>query len=330
MCFRDYSYTALHLVDCVRPPGTHHRRLRRRGPRSAEALLRRAGGLHANASTLELLGGGGRNKEEHVSSMPLGGDSSQSESVPPLFTCCFTIFHCNTRGLFSKLAEINTRIALMLKKPSILCFTETWLNALIGHITIAGYFVVVRRDRDDGRVGGGVLVLVADSILQNLTPILVSKSDERVWCLLYSNIGPMLICCWYRPPSRGDVSSIHSLRQEFLELRDQAISSFIVGDMNVHNINWLLYSRENSPEGIGLQRFSSDYGFRECVRAPTRGKYLLDLVLTDTDASCVCNVLPSVAGHFCVYVEFDMPVTIPSPNKPYCVEFWCCRLENNV
>ena len=251
--------------------------------------------------------------------MPPGGGSSQSEPTPPLITCCFTIFHCNARGIFSKLTEINARIRLMIKKPSILCFTETWLNPCIGRIIISGYSVVVRRDRGDGRQGGGVIIFVADSIMHSVTPILVSGSAERVWVLLHSNIGPMLICCWYRPPDRGNISDVVSLRREFLQLRNQAISTFIVGDMNVHNVKWLLFSRENTPEGIALQRFSTDFGFHECVRAPTRGNNLVDLVLTEKkeqqkkDYSCVCIVLPKVADHKCVYMEFDMPITISSP-----------------
>ena len=112
--------------------------------------------------------------------MPPGGGPSQSEPTPLLITCCFIIFHCNARGIFSKFTEINSRIALMIKKPSILCFTETWLNPSIGRIIISGYSVVVRRVRGDGRQGGGVIIFVADSIMHSVTPILVSGSAERV------------------------------------------------------------------------------------------------------------------------------------------------------
>ena len=72
--------------------------------------------------------------------------------------------------------------------------------------------------------------------------------------------------------------SFHSLCAGYLNLCDEHLGCFIVGDMNVHHIRWLKHSRENSPEGIALQEFSSKFGFKQCVREPTRGIYLLDLI----------------------------------------------------
>ena len=288
--------TALHSLERARPPCTSHRRYRRRGLRSSRAIARRANRI-----------------QDDIDPVPLGGGLCESGPLPPVLACCFAILHCNVRGLLSKLSEVNTRIARMPNKPSILCLAETWLNNSAGTINITGYLVVVRRDRDDGRSGGGVLILAAASIVDNIAPLLISSVAERVWCLLHSNLGPMLICCWYRPPDRGETSSIQTLRAEFLELRPRAISTFIIGDMNVHNTRWLRHSRGNSLEGNRLHRFCLDFGFRERVCAPTRGKYLLDLVLSDVDNLCRCSVLPYIADHACVLLEVDMQLAISSP-----------------
>ena len=125
-------------------------------------------------------------------SMPLGGGSCQSEPMPSLITCSFNIFHGNARSLFSKLSEINSRIVLMVTKPSILCFTESWLNSFVGTIAIIGYVIVVGRDGNDGCIGGGKVVLVADPSSKALSLFWFSNFAKRVWCVLHLDIGPIL------------------------------------------------------------------------------------------------------------------------------------------
>ena len=70
--------------------------------------------------------------------------------------------------------------------------------------------MISRRDRDDGRMGGGVDIFALVPVASNVVPILISSSAERIWCVLHSGIGPFLICCWYRPPCRGEILSIPS------------------------------------------------------------------------------------------------------------------------
>ena len=40
----------------------------------------------------------------------------------------FTILHSNVRGFISRVAELSTRLRLMVSKPSVLCLTETWAD----------------------------------------------------------------------------------------------------------------------------------------------------------------------------------------------------------
>ena len=51
--------------------------------------------------------------------------------------------------------------------------------------------------------------------------------------------------------------------------------------MNVHNIDWLRFSYQNSRERKELEKVSISRGLSQCVKGPTRGDYLLDLVLCD-------------------------------------------------
>ena len=131
----------------MRPPGITKRRIRRRGPRSREVLLRRCLSPDGVPSLV-------------VSHLPRGGELRESSSSPPFINCSFYLFHCNIRGFLCKAAELEARIKLMSVRPSIICLTETWLSPSTASANLSGYSVIVRRDRDDGRVGGGVICLL--------------------------------------------------------------------------------------------------------------------------------------------------------------------------
>ena len=73
--------------------------------------------------------------------------------------------------------------------------------------------------------------------------------------------------------------------------------TIILGDFNVHNKAWLKYSSHDSPEGYALQNFCQRHGFQNYVTMPTRGKHLLDLVLSDLADHVRCEVLPPISDH---------------------------------
>jgi hypothetical protein len=86
--------------------------------------------------------------------------------------------------------------------------TETWLNKSIGSPILQGYVVIGRRDRDDERLGGGVIIFATTALVDVVTTVLISASSERIWCILHSAVGPLLLCGWYRAPNRGELDSI--------------------------------------------------------------------------------------------------------------------------
>ena len=67
--------------------------------------------------------------------------------------------------------------------------------------------------------------------------------------------------------------------------------------MNVHHKTWLKYSSGTTPEGRALFDVCCRYGLQQCVQSPTRGPYLLDLVLTNVEALLKTKVLPKGAEH---------------------------------
>ena len=96
------------------------------------------------------------------------------------------------------------------------------------------------------------------SMAESVTLLHKSSIHERVWIIVHSNLGPLLIACWYRPPVQGETESIRTLREEWDELSSEAVGAIIVGDMNIHHQRWLRRSARNSVEGEELHKFCLD------------------------------------------------------------------------
>ena len=88
--------------------------------------------------------------------------------------------------------------------------------------------------------------------------------------------------------------------------------TIIIGHLNIHHERWLKYSNGVSPEGSKLFSFCCESGFHECVKKPTRENHLLDLVLTDIDATIIkTNIHPRIADH--ELIEITLQLVLPSP-----------------
>ena len=168
----------------------------------------------------------------------------------------------------------------MKEKPFLVTLNDTFLSKAVEHVELEGYQLLARRDRE-GQWGGGVLVFVLDEYAPRVTLVEKSEVAERIWAMVHSDRGPYLICCGYRPPSPSNVETIKSFEAEYLKHKAGAVGLFTLGDLNVHSVRWLTHSARESVEGRLLRNHSDQLGLRQLVTEPTRGKYLVDLVLTD-------------------------------------------------
>ena len=127
----------------------------------------------------------------------------------------------------------------------------------------------------------------------------------------------MLIGVWYRPPCRSEALFIQSLDEELSLYGSGCINSIVIGDMNVHEKDWLKYSSSSSPEGRLLRTICGKHSLVECVRAPTRGPNLLDLFLTDSPLTTTVKVHAGVSDHSMVYarMNFDVAGTRIQPRE---------------
>ena len=229
-----------------------------------------------------------------------------AESTCQLHDESFSVLHMNVQGLLSSVDELAGYILLMKTRPSILCLNETFLDDSIGDVPIEGYTLISRLDRRDGRSCGGIAVYALHSLASRITCVFHSKAHERTWMLIHTDRGAYLLGSWYRPPGR-EVESIADLKTEILEHCRYALGVILVGDMNVHERSWLKYSNGISAEGRKLHEVSADLGLRQLVHAPTRGDYLLDLVLSNLE-DVTCTVTPKIADHNGVVVKLKLSV----------------------
>ena len=211
------------------------------------------------------------------------------------------------QGFTSHSAELTARLRLETVPPLLVCLTETWLTRAVEEPRLEGYILVARRDRKDGRQGGGVAAFVHESYHSSATKLGESSLDERIWLMLHTDEGPFLGSVWYRPPGDNRCPSIDRFSEELSQYRQDAIGTFSGGDFNVHNIRWLKHSTHNSVAGKQLQVVADSAGLRQLVHEPTRGPNLLDLVLSDV-GTATTEVLHRVADHSIVSVKLGLTV----------------------
>lgn len=134
--------------------------------------------------------------------------------------------------------------------------------------------------------------------------------------LAHSDIGAYLIGAWYRPPAPGEVESIRALGAEWNELKHHVTGTIVVGDMIVHHKRWLRWSTRNSPEGEALPSSCVKAGWEQMVKGPTRGEYLLDLVMTDIE-QMRHRILSKLADHALIWAQLviSIPTSVASKRQ---------------
>ena len=158
--------------------------------------------------------------------------------------------------------------------------------------------------------------------------------DERSWHIVHADCGPILLGAWYRRPCKNnEVESIRRFDQELQRLSQDCVASIIVGDTNVHDQEWLRWSNRTAPEGLELEAVCCTHGLKQYVKGPTRGAYLLDLVLSSLESGLVCKFTPGINSedHECVLATVKLSVPTAEPVQRKVHEFknadWTALME---
>ena len=215
----------------------------------------------------------------------------------------------NLRGFLQYRAELEMHLQA-LDLPTCVALTETLLDKATGQAELTGYTLVSRRDRLGGTSGwGGVALFARSDCAARFVKLEDSEVAERTWYTVHTDHGPLLLAVWYRPPRKGEVDSVASFEAELNRLRTGALGTLVVGDLNVHNASWLRFSSGHSTEGRALEEVCDRCCLKQVVEGPTRGEYLLDLVLTDLHECCSATVHPKLSDHH--VVECGVKLQVP-------------------
>ena len=124
----------------------------------------------------------------------------------------------------------------------IVAVTETWLKPDIcdSEILPENQYTIYRRDRVDGRRGGGVLLAVKSNVLSFRRCEIEPLRTEILVCeLLPSNSKKLTICVCYRPLDFSNFNTaLESLLVNLYKDGNDRSRLYLLGDFNYRNINW--------------------------------------------------------------------------------------------
>ena len=236
----------------------------------------------------------------------------------------FSVLCTNTQSLKAHSGELHARARLI--NATIIAVSESWMDQSVAYIPIPGYEVISRRDRSTNPNRGGIIVY---ALLTFNCVVLLEHSPviECSWHIIHSNIGPLLFGLWYRSPSELDLTNVRIFQTEHQKYRVGTMGSILVGDMNIHHVNWLTFSRCNTPEGTSMMRYCHLNNLVQLVKEPTRHckisnkDYLLDLVITDLKDYIKTSVGVELSDHKTVTCHISIPTPVPTVIPRYCWNF---------
>ena len=221
----------------------------------------------------------------------------------------------NAGSIGNKMDELFNLVYSFSNRPAIIGISETWLSSNINdsELSINGQYTVFRSDRQTR--GGGVCLLIMNSLKPRLCNELLSKNCEVVWAecnLLKCNLK---ICCYYRPPYRSSNTLPDLSHCIALASRSNSPDSklLVIGDFNVNLLNQGHYLFDD------LSDFSANHNLHQFVSQPTFyspgiNPSLIDHIYSNDPGliTKVANLSP-IGGchHSVIYCGLNI-----QPNKP--------------
>ncbi len=201
-------------------------------------------------------------------------------------------FLLNTRSIKrvnsskNKIAEFQALVTL--KKPMIICLTETWLNPTISNQEILSedLFTIYRKDRASR--GGGVLTAIHNSIKSKIRTDLMPKDDAHNEILVVEIKFPKLPKCalvnMYRPPNDNDKSCVENLNKCLSKIRRAGFKNIcLLGDLNLPNLDTSTGIPKNNSFNCELfQNTFNNFDLKHLIKSPThKNGNTLDLILSN-------------------------------------------------
>jgi hypothetical protein len=234
--------------------------------------------------------------------------------------------YLNATSLDNKLDEFKA--ILETNRPDIVAVSETWFKST-SVVNVRGY-TIYRKDRMDGRRGGGVCLYISDSIC-SFQIIIDSRLElarvEQVWAALRFGSDKYLIGCLYRPgehPFIDDFELVFTRAREYVD-NEGYKELLVMGDFNLPSVQWAdgdaISIKDDNSSGNRFCELIGDSFLYQHVNMPTfqlsNGveTSTLDLIFT-TESGAVSALKTSFVqgnidrGHFVLFFDFVLK------NKP--------------
>ena len=196
--------------------------------------------------------------------------TAKAQGSPTVFVP--SVLRSNVMSIAPKIDEI--RVVLNNLNVDVGCFVETWLQEHISDQTVsaAGYNLI-RRDRCVGQ-HGGVCAYVRKIIKYQVLENLFDARFEVLWLTLRASRLPrgipnIILGVVYHPPGADCPSMVQYLYEclTIIESEFPNSGTILLGDFNK----------------LKVSRIQNAFNLKQVVKFPTRGRNILDLLLTDLD-----------------------------------------------
>ena len=224
-----------------------------------------------------------------------------------------SLFLTNVRSLMPKLSELRVLLDTVKPSPHILVVTENWLSSCISDSAVCHAlpgFSVLRQDRSDGHLGGGVATFIRDGIRFCRRQDLEQWSEDLWIEFPVESLGrrkSLLLGCVYRTPSSNVQDFISALDSSLHQVDHSREEVLLVGDFNASSPPWLPSASYNAA-GASLEPAFLQFGLTQHVHQPTHLRpdgqdgSTLDLVLSSSpnSVSSVTTLPPLGKSDHCV------------------------------
>ena len=203
------------------------------------------------------------------------------------------ICHLNIQSIQRNKEKIKHIKLQLAGNFEIITVSETWLTANDSNQNyLLDNYGLFRRDRNDGRSGGGVGAWVSDRLVVRHRHDLERVDCEAMWLEIRSRNNLFLLCVVYRPPDMAVV--FWDRLQEMLDdaKRDRCKNIIILGDLNANDA---------TPAYGKLNLFTNINHLATLVDEPTR--------ITPTSQSKLDRILTNIP-HFVVKTEVLAPLLL--------------------
>ena len=164
-----------------------------------------------------------------------------------------TVQLCNVRSLFNKLNLIKLHFSTN-NSIGMFFLTETWLCDKISDSMLSiNNFSILRSDRQHS-IGGGVALIYKNVLKVKQLIVDVDRYSADIDNFEFLGIdyfvGSLRIrmLCFYLPPAFSScLSTVKTVCKLIEQLSDPFVPCFVLGDFNLPNIDWKVYSSTGGP-----------------------------------------------------------------------------------